>query len=65
MKLAKATPAERAALVGVVAASAKLLIVIGRLISKGPTAFLIPDQVLDNASTEFVDAIIKVTEASQ
>jgi hypothetical protein len=64
MKFAKASPAEKAALVRMVSASAKLIVVIGRLIKGGPTAYLLqPETVVNGASEEFIDAIIGVQEA--
>lgn len=62
MTLPTATPAERAALVRMVSASMRVVIIIGRAIKEG-TAIL--DRTIDSASNEFVDAIKEVSETSK
>lgn len=62
MKFSKTSPAERAALVWMVSASAKLIVVIGRSIKNGPNLLGEFDRV-DGVATEFVDAIIGAQES--
>lgn len=62
MTFPTATPAERAALVRMVSASARLIVVIGRLIVDRSLKIEMP---IDLVSEEFADAIKKVSETSK
>lgn len=64
MKFSKATPEERAALVRMVAASARLIVVIGRAIVDSGLEASHPMAVND-ASVELVTAIMEVSEATE
>lgn len=64
MKFSKATPAERAALVRMVAASVRLIVVIGRAIVDSGLEASYPMAVND-ASVELVTAIMEVSEATE
>lgn len=63
MNSTKASPAEMAALVRMVAASAELIIFIGRMIKNGPGPNARTNA--DAISAEFVDAIIGVQESEE
>lgn len=62
MTLPTATPAERAALVRMVSATARLIVVIGRLIVDQGLKI---EEPIHPAAEELIDAIIEVQEKSR
>jgi len=69
MKFTKASPAERFALVRMVSASAKLIVIIGRAIMNKDVDLSTEGSTdksgISSASSEFVNAIIGVQESEE